>query len=172
MPPTHSVPALVAAFTDLQTAAGNEIASASLAFLCELESSLQASQKALLTLDVAGIEQGTQEQIRLAGKLSSLLPEIRPDPAASAERLEMGTLPWALQWEAEMRATANRVLALTRLLALVLCQSQQLLTVLSNLIAGTAASYAPMLLQRAKKAQPFSGRQEQKAIEKDHSCRA
>jgi hypothetical protein len=150
MQSSASAGALVAALQSPLAAAGNEITIASLALLRELESSLEASQRALLECDLAGIEQGAQEQMRLTAQLPPLLFASRSKQSASIEPGQPKAGASASRGPAELHAAANRILALVRVHMLLLGRSQQDLSVLLNLIAGTAASYGPLLMQRAR----------------------
>jgi hypothetical protein len=105
-----------------------EITQAGKLFLFELEASLQASQRALLSHDVALLEQHICEQIRLQSSLEVLW-------SRDATR--------DLVFAAEMRAAQIRVLHLGRVQAALLVRAQRWQSMLSNLLAGPEASYAP-----------------------------
>jgi hypothetical protein len=106
-----------------------EITQASKLLLVELEASLQASQRALLSHDVALMEQHTCEQIRLQRLLEALWSrrDAAHDPA----------------FIVEMRAAQMRVLHLGRVLAALLVRAQRWQSMLSNLLAGSETSYVP-----------------------------
>jgi len=106
-----------------------EITPASQLHLIELEASLQASQQALLSHDVALIEQHTCEQIRLRRLLEILWS--RRDAAHDPAFL------------VEMRAAQMRVLHLGRVQAALLVRAQRWQSMLSNLLAGPEVNYAP-----------------------------
>lgn len=108
----------------------SDVARASLVLLHELETSLAASQRALLRSDVTGMETGTREQRRLQRALEILWAANRFDsrPSESAGQL---------------RAAQMRVLYLGRVQVVLLRRAQQSLVVLGNLLAGTEASYRP-----------------------------
>jgi hypothetical protein len=121
--------------------ASAEIANASLSVLCQLEASLQASQKALLARDVAGIEQSTQQQARLVRTLAILwaepaacVPDIAPDG------MKLSCDP---QLAAELHAAQRRVLHLARVQAGLLSRAQRWLTALAHYLAGPGAAYSP-----------------------------
>ena len=102
--------------------------------LGELESSLQASQKALLCCDVAGVERGTEEQIRLRESLASLWTS---DSSATFVPLSEPNSA------ALLRAAQSRVLHLGRVQLALLARAQQSVRILANLLAGTAGDYGP-----------------------------
>ena len=117
-----------------------EIAQASRALLGELEASLQASQNALLAHDVTRLEERTCEQIGLRRSLDILWDAAHPpgsDPAQHDLRLS-----------AELRAAQMRVLRLGRVQAALLGRAQRWLRMVSNLLAGPEASYAPPTFAR------------------------
>ena len=125
--PTHPV---VVRAQDLGDEPGNpapELAAAAISVLLELEASLLSSQEALLARDLAGVEQGTREQVRLQRAFEILRP-------------------WdAAQTSSELRATAMRILHLGRVQAALLDRAQRSLRMISNLLAGPEASYGPPL---------------------------
>jgi hypothetical protein len=99
---------------------------ASSLLLGELEASLQASQRALLARDLAGLEERTGEQIRLRRSLEivwsrAAAPGSDPAPCNSAPR----------------------VLHLGRVQAALLARAESWLTMVSHLLAGPTANYAP-----------------------------
>jgi hypothetical protein len=114
---------------------------ARLAIVTELETSLRASQQALLTRDLDGIEQGMREQKRLERAFAILQPE----PISNSH--DRTLLPAAASCDpklaGELRAAATRVLHLGRVQAALLRRARQSLTVLSNLLAGPEAGYGP-----------------------------
>ena len=102
---------------------GLTLAAASAALLGELESSLAASQRALLARDVVSLDRATREQIRLRRALEILCAQ------------KIVSAP-------ELRGAQQRVLHLGRVQAALLVREQRWLTVLANLVAGPEASYA------------------------------
>jgi len=121
--PTH--PVLVSDLVPAQEP-GNpapELAAAAISVLLELEAGLHSSQKALLARDMAGVEQGTREQIRLRRALEILAP-------------------WeAARTSSELRTTAMRILHLGRVQAALLDRARRWSRMISNLLAGPEASY-------------------------------
>lgn len=117
----------------------SELAAASLAILKELETSLAASQKALLAHDLEGINQGTREQVRLQRALSILWGKgTGEDEIASTE----ATLETQDESDSdELVIAAQRVLYLGRIQAALLARSQQTLKMISYLVAGPHATY-------------------------------
>jgi hypothetical protein len=104
--------------------------------LLELEASLLSSQKALLARDLAGVEQGTLEQMCLRRALEIL----RPWDGARTSDSE--------QPSSELRATAMRILHLGRVQGALLDRAQRSLRMISNLLAGPEANYGPPLCGR------------------------
>src|SRR5271170_1848410 len=84
--------------------ATSDIMQAHLALLAELEASLQASQRALLSRDVASLEQHTAEQMRLQKALAILSA---PMPRLSGSNSNPTLV-------AELRAAETRVLQMAR----------------------------------------------------------
>jgi hypothetical protein len=110
------------------------IAPAASALLAELEQSLEASQRALLSRDLEGLERETREQTGLHRSLEILSsrngaldePAPRIDPAVAAG----------------LRAAQWRVLYLGRVQAALLTRAQRSLRIVSHRLAGSEASYA------------------------------
>jgi hypothetical protein len=97
-----------------------------------LESSLRASQQALLHHDVARLERLTAEQSLLAHSLAVY----RQRSIADGNKIPSLFLP-------ELRERATRVLHHGRVVEALLGRAQRFLRVIANLAAGTGASYAP-----------------------------
>ena len=139
----HSAPSTAApsATNCVARASSAEMTTARLAIVTELETSLRASQQALLTRDLDGIEQGMREQKRLERAFAILQPE----PISNSH--DRTLLPAAASCDpklaGELRAAATRVLHLGRVQAALLRRARQSLTVLSNLLAGPEAGYGP-----------------------------
>jgi hypothetical protein len=110
------------------TMRGDSIAQACLAFMSEMEASLEASQAALLALDVGATERCTNEQVRLRQCMEALLSGL-PLP------------PCAPEMAASLRAAAERIQKMARVQAALLRRARQFLCVLSNIVAGTEAVY-------------------------------
>jgi len=106
---------------------------AHLALLAELEASLQASQRALLSRDVASLEQHTAEQMRLQKALAILSA---PMPRLSGSNSNPTLV-------AELRAAETRVLQMARMQAALLDRAQRWLRTVVNLLAGVEKNYAP-----------------------------
>lgn len=104
------------------------------ALLAELECSLEAGQRALLSRDLAGLERATSEQIGLHRSLQALGSQ------NGAPKNDATPLDPALA--AGLRAAQWRVLYLGRVQAALLTRAQRSLRMLSNLLAGPGASYA------------------------------
>lgn len=96
-----------------------------LALLQDLESSLRASEQAIVSRKVEQLEQATAEQAELHRRLDHL-------PAPDAESISP-----------ESMAAHRRVLAAGRILSVLLKRAQQRLRMLANLVAGTQTEYRP-----------------------------
>jgi hypothetical protein len=105
---------------------------ASSLLLGELEASLQASQRALLSRDVARLEERTGEQIRLRRSLEIVWSRAAApgSDAAPAVAGELGT-------------AQRRVLHLGRVQVALLARAERWLSMVSHLLAGPTANYAP-----------------------------
>jgi hypothetical protein len=110
-----------------------------LALLGELEASLDASRKALLALDLAGIELGTREQVGLLRKLEAVLGR--------------GTVQPGL--EDETRRSGQRILQAARLQWALLARARAKLRVLANMLAGQNVSYGPLVARNSAPLQAF-----------------
>jgi len=124
---------------------GAAIAQAASALLAEMEHSLAASQWALLTRDVAGMEQATSEQIRLRRSLEILWSRA-PGLQDGARGDDATQLDPTLA--ADLRAAEWRVLYLGRVQAALLTRAQRSLRTVSNRLAGPEASYSPPIPNR------------------------
>jgi len=144
MTPSLSTPAVDPSAERLRIINGAEFAQATLAILRDLEASLQSSQKALLSRDIAAVEQGTSEQARLVRALEILCPARAsvnangPVPENDCASPGLCSEPALLD---ELRVSKDRVLHLTRVHAALLSRERQFLTLLSNLMAGPDARY-------------------------------
>lgn len=118
-----------------------------LALLHQLETSLQASQRALLCGDVAGVELGTVEQRRLQAALEPLWRRnrnhLRSDGLQEQDAPSRSIPESATELADELRAALIRVLHLGRVQAILLGRAQRSLVVLGNLLAGAGANYGP-----------------------------
>lgn len=140
-----------------------------LALMGQLEASLLGSRKALLALDLAGIERGTREQIVLAAEMAALL---RRDFAPSAQQSplvehlaehssEAGSLSLpggATGLQEELRKSESRVLRAARLQAALLVRARGKLRVLANVLAGPSIDYGPLLERKGALARGFGAR--------------
>jgi hypothetical protein len=127
-----------------------EIAQAQLGLLADLEASLGASQQAVLSRDLQRLEQLTAEQQRLRQALALALER---DPFHGTLELAPDALTTAV------RSAQERVLHLGRVQLLLLAHAQRSLQVLSHLLAGPQAPYAPgqrALAARLPSPHPFS----------------
>ncbi|MGP0020483.1 MAG: hypothetical protein ACLPHP_18085 [Candidatus Sulfotelmatobacter sp.] len=104
------------------------------ALLAELQGSLEASQRALLSHDLVGLERATSEQIGLQRSLQALRSQ-NGAPGTDATPLDPALA-------AGLRAAQWRVLYLGRVQAALLTRAQRSLRMLSNLLAGPGANYA------------------------------
>ncbi|MFZ0774294.1 MAG: hypothetical protein WCA49_23760 [Candidatus Sulfotelmatobacter sp.] len=104
-----------------------------LALTRDLQASLSASHKALLALDLRGIERGTSEQVGLSRKLAEDLRRGRVSPAREKRLAE------------ELRQSEREVWQAARLQAALLARAQCKLRVLSNMLADPSVNYGPLL---------------------------
>ena len=114
----------------------------SLALLADLEISLKTTQKALVARDLAGLEQGTREQMRLERELRNHWIQISIEPQGRRASETVPMLPQTPFTE-ELRHAAWRVLALGRTQAALLVRARRRLRTTAHLLAGTNASYGP-----------------------------
>jgi hypothetical protein len=118
---------------------------ARLALMGELEASLHGSRKALLALDLAGIERGTCEQAGLVRELHELLrgkTALSANARAGESGMSASVAPTA-ELKKQLRASAKRILELARLQAALLSRARWKLRVLANMLAGTSSTYGP-----------------------------
>lgn len=106
----------------------------------ELEASLLGSHRALLALDLAGMEQRTREQADLIGKFNA----IRRQSGDAAPGLPAHTPGW----EKEFQRSRRRILEAVRLQAALLARAQSKLRVLANMMAGPSIDYGQLLAQK------------------------
>jgi hypothetical protein len=167
MPSLKSVP-LRRSPEEFGWAGEREAALASLSFLVELEASLEASQKALLALEVEEVEHCTAEQNRiLRAFLESISPEAVQKDSDVGQHSSAAQFRCTPTLEADLLAAASRVARLTRVHAGLLRRAQQFLTVLGNLAAGPAATYGPPQAQTGR-----IPRGHEPAAEERKPCRA
>jgi hypothetical protein len=121
-----------------------DVIQASLELLGELETSLELTQRAILTRDLEGLEQGTHEQMRWRQALAVLWAESRYAAAnAQVERQSESSV------HAELQTALRRVLHLGRVQSFLLARVQRSLATMTHLLAGPQASYGPPKLARA-----------------------
>jgi hypothetical protein len=134
-----------------------------LTLIGELEASLHASRKALLALDLAGIERETREQVRSIRNLEDVLarsmaPRVRGIWAAKDRALGCSGNPPELEseLEKELRRSCHRVLEATRLQAALLARARTKLRVLANMLAGQSVNYGPLVARDSAPPRAFS----------------
>jgi len=111
----------------------------------ELESSVEDSRKALLALDLAGIERGTQDHLALVRKIDSLLQRRRTIVAGGRfEGTTSAGFPSLLpELDEELRQSQMRISDALRLQSALLVRARHKLRVLANMLAGPARPYGP-----------------------------
>jgi hypothetical protein len=122
-----------------------------------LELSLSGSRQALLALDLAGIEQGTREQVGLVRELQKFperemrMRRLRPgfEPEQTSERREGGTEetgaevpPWSGEMAEDVRRCEEAVLQAARVQAALLARARRKLRILANMLAGPSLNYS------------------------------
>ena len=108
-----------------------------LALMGELEASLHASRKALLALNLTGIELGTREQVGLLRKLEAALQRSMVPPGRQNA--------YAPELEDETRRCGHRILQAARLQAALLARARAKLRVVANMLAGQSVTYGPLV---------------------------
>jgi len=98
-----------------------------LAVMRELEASLLGSRKAVLSLDLDGIERETREQMVLVAKLAALSPLEALTPANAVYQ--------------QLRQCELRTLQAGRVQAALLARLRSKLRVLANVLAGPGVNY-------------------------------
>jgi hypothetical protein len=126
---------------------GSDILSDILKILEDLETSLQASQDALLVHDVARLEDLTHQQLSLRCRILAYLEERSAIGREGAVR-RGALLVSGLQTSQQVRSAAIRVLRLGQLQRVLLERMQQLLRVAENRAVGLQAGYSPSPSQR------------------------
>ena len=117
----------------------SEIVRKQLALLAELEASLSGSQQALLSRNLSRLEQRTAEQARLHYLLSQF-----PTANAAYEGSDSPAPAPNPSLSVCLRAARQRVLRLGRTQQFILQRARGRLHVLSNVLAGPHAAYAPV----------------------------
>ena len=123
-----------------------QMAHPGLALMAELQACLADSQKALLALDLAGIERGTRKHARLGRDLEGLLLRGRPLVAVDPERGKGRSVlssSGALEELSGLRAAAKGVLQSIRVQAALLTRAQRALRIRAHRVAGIGATYGP-----------------------------
>jgi hypothetical protein len=129
---TEFIPRCFSSSADVLPAADDlERPSLALMLMRDLEASLGAGRKALQSLDLAGIEGETREQLRLVRKLEAVLPRNAAPPARCSPELEE-----------ELTRCCKRILQAVRLQAALLARAQYKLRVLANMLAGRSFIYS------------------------------
>jgi hypothetical protein len=117
-----------------------------LAMLATLESSLAASQKALVALDLDRIRSATVEQMVLVQNIAAVFsfdqatPAILQQPGRKHQRT---SIPYHPEPAEKLNQTAKRILDAARIQLALLSRLQRKLRVLSHALNGPSISYAP-----------------------------
>jgi hypothetical protein len=119
----------------------------------DLEASLEGSRKALLVLDLAGIEHGNSEQMRLLCEMAATLPRRGAAQDDGCSRFAGGAAEHRLTQEhererergKELCQSRDRILTATRLQGALLSRARTKLRVLANMLASPSADYGPLL---------------------------
>jgi hypothetical protein len=121
-----------------------------LALMEGLRASLGHSHQALVGLDLAGIEQGTREQLILIRSLASELRQAQAAETQAAETQVPETRLASDGWELaqELRRSAVKVVEAARLQAALLRRAQHKLVVMANMLAGAERDYGPPPLRQ------------------------
>jgi hypothetical protein len=126
----------------------------------QLQASLSCSHRALLTQDLTGIEQATQEQLVLSRNLEAEIQQMRTGPAAArlarnrsasnrlASDSAISFAGCAPELAEELRRSERTVLQALRLQSALLVRTQHKLRVLANMLADPAIDYGPLLARR------------------------
>jgi len=136
-----------------------------LTLMRELKISLENSRKPLLALDLAGIVQGTGEQVSLVRKLDAALRRCRTAHATANPSAEKNDSPQVMtvfpaqldtpKLEEEIWRCRGAILESIRLQAALLVRAQRKLRVLGNMMAGTSIDYGPLLAKNGASSQVF-----------------
>ncbi len=117
------------------------------ALLQALEASLEGSRKALLALDLSGIERGTSEQMGLIRELDAVAGGAAERPPAGGRCRPMPEIDTSFvgELEQEARRSAQRILEALRLHRALLARAQGKLRVLANMLASPSVPYGDLL---------------------------
>jgi hypothetical protein len=131
---------------------------ARLMLMAELEASLHRSRKALLALDLCGIESGTREQVRLVRDLVPLFRKAKALPAGSRAEGEKregkkgedepGLAGDGSELLEACQLSEGRVLEAARLQAALLTRARSKMRVMANMLTGPATIYGPLSARR------------------------
>jgi hypothetical protein len=117
----------------------------------DLEASLDGSRKALLALDVAGIERGTSEQVSLLREFDAIRGPTREDGAA-------GVAAHTPELERELRRSGMRIVEVAGLQTALLARARSKLRVLANMLAGPSVDYGQLLVRRGEEPRSWDGK--------------
>lgn len=128
----------------------SEITRSRLLLMRQLYVSLCSGHRALLALDLVGIERSTMEQAELGRKLAEYIPRGTRSTENSgnkkrrpAENRARGFAACAPEMEAELRRGERDVLQALRLQGALLVRAQHKLRVIANMLADPSVSYGP-----------------------------
>jgi hypothetical protein len=137
--------------TEKTLLSGNEFERSCITLLRELEASLQGSRRALLALDLAGLECGTREQVNVIGRFEPLLQRQSAAAGSAQDGYRIFVKPANVSaLQTELQQCAHRVREATRLQAALLARAQAKLWVLANMLAGPSATYEQLYEQRPR----------------------
>jgi hypothetical protein len=123
----------------------------------ELEASLHSSRKALLALDLAGIESENRQQVQLIRELGRLVQRSPVTVPGRQPVRNRGAWPApSTEVEKELRQCCSQVLEAARLQAALLARVRAKLRVLANMLAGQSATYGPFGAGDRVSAAPFN----------------
>jgi hypothetical protein len=138
----------------------DEFLRARLSVMPALEASLARSRRALLALDIDGIERGTREQASLIRELEAAQqPDMAPPADTQGHAAAYGgTVPPVCSAELveELRRREIRIREGARLQAALLARVRYKLCILGNMLAGLSITYGPQSAQNGAQAGCFS----------------
>lgn len=126
-----------------------ELPGAWLGLMRDLEASLARSRRALVALDLAAIEAGTQEQRCLSQKLGGERPRGLSPQGIDPRGIDSREIDPEVRTP-EMVQIENAVMQALRLHAALLSRAQRKLDVLRNTLAGPVWNYGPFLEHSAR----------------------
>ncbi|MGC2403867.1 MAG: hypothetical protein WA510_29005 [Acidobacteriaceae bacterium] len=146
--PTGTIPTEPASCRNPPTSPGERIDDflrVRLAVIAALEASLQRSRKALLAMDIDGIEGGTKEQVDLVRDLAAAPRALMP-PAGRPRKNALAIVPaYTAALLEELFRSEGRLREAARLQAALLARARYKLRVLTNMLAGASVTYGPAL---------------------------